>query len=126
MTSHKPLSRAKVLVVEDDPILAFYLVGFLSSAGAEIIGPAATVRRAQELAEVKPISCAIIDLHLHDGLVFPLAQELRRKGVSIVIYTGDPTALETIQRDLPHAAAILKPAAVETLISAAAKACELA
>ncbi len=82
MMLHKPLSRAKVLVVEDDPILAFYLMGSLSSAGAEIVGPAATVRRARELAEAAPISCAIIDLHLHDGLVFPLAHELRRKGVS--------------------------------------------
>jgi DNA-binding NarL/FixJ family response regulator len=122
----KPLHRAKVLVVEDEPILAFYLMSLLSSAGAEIIGPATTVRRALELAAAVPISCAFVDIHLQDGLAFPIAHELGRKGLGMVFYTGDQTTLEPLRRNLPHAAVLLKPAAVDTLISATVKACALA
>ncbi len=125
MNTQKPLYRARVLVVEDEPILAFYIMSVLSSAGAEIIGPATTVRRALELAASDHISCAFVDIHLHDGLIFPVAHELGRKGLGVVVYTGDPTTIELIQRDLPHAAVILKPAPIDTLISATAKACSL-
>jgi CheY-like chemotaxis protein len=123
MTDRKPLHRARVLVVEDEPILAFYIKSLLSIAGAEVIGPAPTVRRALELAAGEQISCAFVDLHLHDGLVFPAALEFMRRGWGTVFYTGDSTAVDLILRNLPHAAVILKPAARETLISVTARAC---
>jgi DNA-binding NarL/FixJ family response regulator len=125
MTYRKPLNRAKVLVVEDEPILAFYIKNLLSSAGAEVVGPATTVRRALELASAHDISCAFVDIHLHDGPVFPIARELERKGLGMVFYTGDATALEPIRRILPHAEIILKPAPVDALIKATAKVCAL-
>ena len=73
----KPLQGAKVLVAEDEAILALDLVQTLSKAGANIIAPAKTVERAVELAQKEDLDCSILDVRLKDGLVFPAAEERR-------------------------------------------------
>ena len=50
-TSGKPLLGAKVLIAEDDAILAFDMMCFLRSAGAETVGPAPNLKRALALSE---------------------------------------------------------------------------
>ncbi|MGO9868657.1 MAG: hypothetical protein ACLPJY_13415 [Rhodomicrobium sp.] len=47
------------------------------------------LRRALELAEKEDLDCGVLDVRLKDGLVFPAADVLRRKGVNIVFYSGE-------------------------------------
>jgi DNA-binding response OmpR family regulator len=118
----KPLRGTSVLVVEDDPILALDIVRLLLAAGADVKGPALSLERAIELAKVEHLSCAVLDVTLRDGLVFPAATLLRQRGVSIVFYTGigDP---EAIRRDWPDAEVLVKPVPWDLLKRAVMAAC---
>jgi DNA-binding response OmpR family regulator len=118
----KPLQGAKVLVVEDDVILAMDMMGILSMAGAEIIGPARSLKHAVKLAGEEGLDCGVLDVRLNNELVFPAAGVLQRKGVNIIFHTGqvDP---EAISRDWPAAKVLVKPAPLRTLMQALAEAC---
>jgi two-component system, response regulator PdtaR len=118
----KPLQDARVLVAEDEPVLAFDIVRILMQAGAAVIGPALSVERALELANTEPVNCGVLDVALRDGLIFPVAGALIDKGAGILFYTGhaDP---EELKRDWPSAGVLLKPAAPRFLIQAASAVC---
>jgi ActR/RegA family two-component response regulator len=118
----KPLQGASVLVVEDDPILALDIVRLLLEAGADVKGPALSLERALELAKGEHLSCAVLDVKLRDGLVFPAASLLRRRGAGIVFYTGtgDP---EAIRRDWPEAEVLVKPAPLDLIKRAVMAVC---
>jgi DNA-binding response OmpR family regulator len=120
--SHKPLTGVRILVAEDDPILAFDMVGMLLKAGARIAGPALSLERTLELANAEQLNCSILDVRLRDGLVFPAARILIDKGVGVVFYTGqlDP---EGLKRDWPGAQVIFKPAPMDVLLRAVLAAC---
>ena len=122
MSTDKPLDGRRVLVAEDDPLLAFDLIGLLLKAGAQIAGPALSLERALELAVAEPLNCGVLDVTLRDGLVFPAARILRDKGAGIVFYTGhhDP---EGLKQDWPQAHVLLKPAPLDLLMRAIIEAC---
>ena len=114
MSTDKPLEGMRILVAEDDPLLAFDLIGLLLKAGAQISGPALSLERALELARAEPLNCGVLDVKLRDGLVFPAAR--------IVFYTGhhDP---EGLKQDWPQAHVLLKPAPLHVLMRAVIEAC---
>jgi DNA-binding response OmpR family regulator len=122
MSTDKPLEGRRILVAEDDPLLAFDLIGLLLKAGAQISGPALSLERALELARAEPLDCGVLDVKLRDGLVFPAARILREKGAGIVFYTGhhDP---EGLKQDWPEARVLLKPAPLHLLMRAVIEAC---
>lgn len=119
--SDKPLKGMRILVAEDDPVLAFDIVGVLLKAGAHVAGPAFSLERALELAKER-FDCGVLDVSLRDGLVFPAAELLRKTGAGIVFYTGqiDPGRL---RREWPDAEVLTKPAPFESLLGAVVKAC---
>jgi DNA-binding response OmpR family regulator len=83
------LRSCRILLVEDNALLANYLEEILRKAGAEVVGPAATVASAKELAGVNAISAALLDVRLHGGEeVWPAARLLADKGVPFVFYTA--------------------------------------
>jgi len=90
-------------------------------AGAAIIGPAFCLERALELALAERVSCGVLDVRLRDGLVFPAAKVLRRKGAGIVFYTGQ--IHRELKREWPGAEVLLKPAPLGSLIPAINAAC---
>jgi hypothetical protein len=110
------------LVAEDDPLLAFDIMGVLMRAGAAIVGPALCVERALELAIAEQLSCGVLDVRLRDGLVFPAAHVLRDRGAGIVFYTGQSNP-GGIKREWPDAEVLIKPAPVRLLIPAIVTAC---
>jgi DNA-binding response OmpR family regulator len=122
MDIDKPLRGASILVVEDDPILALDIIRLLLAAGADVKGPALSLERALELANAEHLSCAVLDVTLRDGLVFPAASLLQRRGAGIVFYTGigDP---EAIRRDWPEAEVLVKPASWDLLKRAVLAVC---
>jgi len=103
-----PLQGTKVLVAEDDPILAFDIMRELMEAGADVVRPALSVARALELAEQENLSCGVLDVRLRDGLVFAAAEVLRKKGVGIVFHTGQ-VDIEELKRDWPASKVLRKP-----------------
>src|SRR4051794_34025812 len=86
--SGMPLSRCKVLIVEDQLIVALDIQVAVEDANGEVVGPAATVREALELLRAEEVDAAILDANLPDGDITPVAEELIARGIPVVINTG--------------------------------------
>ncbi len=58
----------RVLIVEDEPLIAWMLADSLEDAGHEVVGPAATMDEALALCEAAPPpELAVLDINLRDG-----------------------------------------------------------
>jgi DNA-binding response OmpR family regulator len=79
-----------VLVVEDEYLIAADLADVLEDAGADVIGPVASVREALELVETfgDRLDGAVLDVNLREERVFPVAEALARRGVPYIFTTG--------------------------------------
>ncbi len=114
----------RILVAEDDGLLALDLVVTLRQAGAEIIGPGATLKRTLSLVNTPRLSAAVLDVNLRDEDVFPAARALEGLGVGFVFYTNYDGVGE-LSRTWPKAQTLRKPAAPRLLIEALTRACTL-
>ncbi len=120
--SDQPLHGARILIAEDDAILAFDLGITLQKAGAQILGPTLTLAHTLSLAQTAPMSAAVLDVSLREEEVFPAAHALKNRGVGLVFYTGY-AGVESLKRDWPEAQVLTKPAPVRLLIQAVCRAC---
>lgn len=80
----------KVLIVEDDTLVAMMLDGYLGALGYETVATCETV--ASALAHVDPtrIDAAIVDVHLANGeLSGPVVDALRAAEIPSLVTTGD-------------------------------------
>ena len=57
----------RVLIVEDEVLIAWMLADSLEGAGHEVVGPAATMAEALALCEAAPPELAVLDVNLRDG-----------------------------------------------------------
>ncbi len=81
----------RVLIVEDEPIIALDLRECVESIGGSVVGAASTVEQAIKLIEADGGSAntALLDVTLSRGeTVFPLASYLRERGIGFVFLTG--------------------------------------
>ncbi|EWY35803.1 hypothetical protein N825_34265 [Skermanella stibiiresistens SB22] len=86
------LTAIRVLVVEDEALVAMALTGMLEGFGCLVVGPVGRVHRALDLIATTRIDAAVLDVNLAGDKVFPVAEELTRRGVPIVFATGYGTA----------------------------------
>lgn len=110
------LRRARVLVAEDEPIIALDVASAVEEAGGCVVGPAASVRQALWLVANDGICAAILDVDLLDGDIGPVIEELTRRSIPVIIHSGAglPTALLARFRNLEvHQ----KPTPAEILVS---------
>ena len=78
----------RVLVVEDEPLLAFDIAQHLEGAGFEIVGPAASVRCALRLIGDIGCDAAVLDVNLGPETAEAVADELLRRGTPFLILSG--------------------------------------
>ena len=71
----------RILIVEDEPLIALDIADLIAAQGAEIVGPAFTLDQAQALAAAKALDGALLDIDLGRTLVWPLAETLHALGV---------------------------------------------
>jgi DNA-binding response OmpR family regulator len=80
---------SRILVVEDEYLLADDLYHTLTDAGAEVLGPIASVEDATAFIAREPsIDAAVLDVNLRGEMVFPVADALRERGVPFAFATG--------------------------------------
>ena len=77
----------QVLIVEDEPMLGLYLRHLLEELGYVPLGPAADASKAQQLLAGSAPFAAILDLH-GTAAAGPLLDELRARGIAIVVCSG--------------------------------------
>lgn len=79
----------RILVVEDDQILALQMQAILRSLGFEVLGPAGSLETGLRLAEAGDVDAAVLDVRLDQGQrVFPVAQTLQRRSIPFSFMTG--------------------------------------
>lgn len=79
---------ARVLVVDDEALIAMMLSDLLSEYGHEIVGPAHSEAQALELVSTSNMDAAILDVTLGDQDCFAVASALRKQGVPFAFATG--------------------------------------
>lgn len=83
------LTDCKVLVVEDDFMLAQGIQWALEDAGAVVIGPVASVASAlKRINEELMIDAAVLDVNLGGEISFPVADALSGRGIPFVFASG--------------------------------------
>jgi|SRR5271157_2711538 len=83
-----PLQGLRILVVEDNALLAMTVDSILRSAGADVAGPVGTLSEAAQLASGETLSGAILDIKLNTEEVWPVARILVDRGVPFVFCSG--------------------------------------
>ena len=83
---------ARILIIEDEALVAMELRFVLEDLGHEVVGVAATARQARDCVRETEVDLALVDIHLSDG---PTGVELGRemgqeRGVSVLFMTANP------------------------------------
>lgn len=82
------LEGRRILIVEDEMILALALEDLFLSQGAVVLGPLSTVARVfRHLAADRP-DCVSLDMNLNGESSLPITHELRRLAIPFVIVSG--------------------------------------
>src|ERR1700710_974286 len=91
-----PLAGRRVLVVEDEYLIASEVKRWLLAAGSEVIGPVPSVDQALDLIEDRRPDAAVLDVNLGDGeTVYPVADKLGVLSVPYLFATGDVKLADT-------------------------------
>lgn len=92
----------RVLICEDDPMIALDLEQMVYDAGHDPVGPARTYGEAMELAETSRPGVAILDLNLADGVTgASIARALAARGTRIIVLSGVTDVLPALA-GIPH------------------------
>lgn len=83
-----PLEGKRILVIEDEALVAVMIEDMLAEAGATVIGPAMSVAAGLALAELETIDAAVLDVNLRGERIDVVAALLRKRDVPIVFATG--------------------------------------
>lgn len=78
----------RILVVEDEPIVAWHLADMLEGRGCEIVGPAYDLAEARALCREQAIDGAVLDVNLGSEKVFPVADTLAERTIPFCFVTG--------------------------------------
>ena len=82
------LSGVRVLVVQDDALLAMDLEAMLAEAGAVIVGLCRTLDAAIARADADDFAVAVLDFGLGSETASPVARRLANRGVPFILCTG--------------------------------------
>lgn len=86
----RPVETAglRVLIVEDDMIVAFMIEDFFTDLACQIVSVEMRLEPAIEAARRGEIDFALLDINLNGEESFPVAEVLQQRGVPFVFATG--------------------------------------
>lgn len=110
------LDGRRVLVVEDEFLIASDLADAIRRQGGDVVGPCADPESAWDVLSRRGerIDAAVLDLNLRGRPVVDLAWELARHGVALVYHTGYDSTPE--EEGLPDGPVTTKPASHATIV----------
>ena len=121
MTAPSNQQSPRVLVVEDEFIVALDLSETVRDMGYRVEGPYANRDHALISVDQELPDFAILDVETADGEVFPLADALTEAGVPIIFHSGHASPRELRER-YPQAQAASKPCPPNELMAMIAQA----
>ncbi len=82
------INRGRILVVEDEMMIALLIEDALNGLGYEVVGPASKLEAAIKLARDETFHAAILDVNIRGGDTYPVATILRERGIPFVLASG--------------------------------------
>lgn len=82
------LPGKRVMIVDDDPMVAMLLETALEDEDCMIIGPFDGVRTAHAAAQHEALDFALLDVNVTDGKVYPIAELLDQRGIPFILLSG--------------------------------------
>ena len=106
----------RVLVVEDEALIASLIESVLGDAGFSVVGPIATIASALATIERERLDVAVLDIRIHDSQAYAIADALAARGIPFLFVSG------FARKDMPpnyrHYAYIPKPFEPEAILTA--------
>ena len=110
-------ARRRVLVVEDEMMIAMMMQDMLEDIAYEVVGPANRLDAAMALTDAE-LDVALLDVNLAGELVYPVADRLRQRGVPIIFLTGyGSVGVDPRYRDCPVLSKPFDLAALEAALA---------
>ena len=107
----------RVLVVEDEPVVAEDMREMIREAEGEVVGPFATVQDARMLLKGNTaVDVAVLDVNLKDGKITPVLESLCARGIPTVVYTG-ASLPDDVRRRHPDLIALSKPVRLARVVA---------
>lgn len=101
--STNDLNGVRVLLVEDQMIVALQIEDMLRAVGCEVVGPVGTLQAAITLAQAEALDVALLDINLDGEKVYPTAEELQARGIPFILASGyGESTLPEKWRDQPR------------------------
>ena len=82
------LKGKRILVVEDEALIAVMVEDMLVEMGGEVVGPAATIDDALALSREEMLDAAVLDVNVRGRRIDPVAEALMARGVPVLFATG--------------------------------------
>jgi DNA-binding response OmpR family regulator len=99
MGSRQP---TRVLVIEDELLLALSIASQVEKFGWQVVGPAGRIAEAMRLARDEAFNAAVLDLNLHGDTTFGVAKILSERAIPFIFLTGyDPAAVPREYASVP-------------------------
>jgi DNA-binding response OmpR family regulator len=110
----RPAGR-RVLIVEDEAVIAGLIETILSEAGYSIVGPVATLERALATTERERFDAALLDVRINGHDAYAVADVLMTRGIPFIFVSG------FTQKQMPpgyrHCAYVAKPFAPDAILA---------
>lgn len=107
----------RILVIENEPMVVQVISDIADDAGWQLIGPATSYQQALVLAATADCDCAVLDIHLDDGMTsLPAAALLRERGIPFLFASGLGSGGQ--RRGFETAPVLQKPFRRQSLIGA--------
>jgi CheY-like chemotaxis protein len=78
----------RILLAEDELLVAAEIELMLAELGCEVVGPVATVAEVERLAGAEPLDCALLDVNLRGEQVFSAVPALQARKIPVVLSSG--------------------------------------
>ena len=109
------LQGKRVLIVEDEPLVAMDMQSMLSAAGCVIVGPVGTLEDAKRLVHAEECDAALVDVNLKGKSIDPLLFELRQKEIPFAFVTG--YGAKVLSKTFEETVTISKPFSADQLLA---------
>lgn len=121
MTADSLIGR-RILVVEDEMLIALIIEETLQDLGCVVVGPVGRLDAALQLATDEVLDAAVLDVSVRGGKVYPVAEQLLARGIPFLLASGyGEWALPEAFRDRPR---LTKPFTPERLEEQVRSLCE--
>ena len=102
------LKNLRVLVVEDELLIALALEDMLQGFGCKVVGPCSNLSAAERAIRSEAIDAALLDVNVRGELVYPIAAMLAERGIPSILCSGY-AASNIIPDAFKHMPQIAKP-----------------